>query len=85
MIIMAIPEESESKYGTFGRYLGLGSEIPCMVVVGVLVGNLLAQQYDGFWSVWGVILGALIGFFIGVFNIYAIVRREEIENENKKN
>ncbi len=72
---------SEVDYGKYGRYLGLGSEIPCMVIVGVFVGNLLAQQYGGFWSAWGVILGAIVGFLLGVFNIYKVINLEEKERK----
>ncbi len=76
--------QSNRKYENSFRYIGLGTEIPCMVIVGVFVGNLLGQQFGGFWSTWGVILGAIFGFLLGVFNIYQIINQEEKERNMRK-
>ena len=57
-----------------GRWLAVGSELPCAVIAMLLVGQILGQAIWGpSGATWGAILGAVFGFFLGVYGVYVTI------------
>jgi hypothetical protein len=58
-----------------GRWLAVGSELPCAVIAMLLVGQILGQSIWGpSGATWGAILGAIFGFFLGVYGVYVTIQ-----------
>ncbi|MFW9919411.1 MAG: hypothetical protein ACFFED_07415 [Candidatus Thorarchaeota archaeon] len=58
-----------------GRWLAIGSELPCTVIALLLVGQLVGQSVLGpSGATTGALLGAVVGFFLGIYGVYATVR-----------
>ncbi|MFX1331872.1 MAG: hypothetical protein ACFE9W_09960 [Promethearchaeota archaeon] len=57
-----------------GRYLAVGSELPCSVIIMTYVGSFLGAAWWGpQGAVSGGILGALVGFVLGVVSVYKTI------------
>jgi len=56
-----------------GKWIAVGSELPIMVLAGAYIGYYLGEQNPSIASV-SIILGALLGFILGVYNIYKIIQ-----------
>ncbi|MFW9849602.1 MAG: hypothetical protein ACFFF4_10685 [Candidatus Thorarchaeota archaeon] len=58
-----------------GRWLAVGSELPCSVVAMLLVGQIIGQSIWGTTgATWGALLGAVFGFFLGVYGVYVTIQ-----------
>ncbi len=68
-------EEEESGMSGMGRWLAIGSELPCSVVALLLVGQVVGQTVLGpSGATTGALLGAVLGFFLGIYGVYATVK-----------
>ncbi|MFX0055623.1 MAG: hypothetical protein ACFFAX_13385 [Promethearchaeota archaeon] len=57
-----------------GRWLAVGSELPCSVIIMTYVGSFLGTAWWGpQGAVSGGVLGALVGFVLGVLSVYKTV------------
>jgi hypothetical protein len=68
------PERDETGFAGMGRWLAIGSELPCSVVALLLVGQVIGQSTLGpTGGMTGALVGAVLGFFIGIYSVYATV------------
>ena len=57
-----------------GRWLAVGSELPCSVIIMTYLGSFLGTAWWGpQGAVSGGVLGALAGFVLGVVSVYKTV------------
>ncbi|MHA2213685.1 MAG: hypothetical protein ACW992_11055 [Candidatus Thorarchaeota archaeon] len=57
-----------------GRWFAVASELPCMVIVFLFIGQLLGSSWAGpQGATYGALIGALLGFFIGVISVYKTI------------
>ncbi len=62
---------AESGLSGAGRYIAVATELPCMVIAFLFVGQIVGQSVYGInGGVWGGILGAIIGLFFGAYSVY---------------
>ncbi|MBD3404580.1 MAG: hypothetical protein GF411_00415 [Candidatus Lokiarchaeota archaeon] len=67
-------ERSTSGISGAGRWLAVASELPCSVIILVVIGRFLGQSWWGYQgATWGSIIGAILGFFFGVYGVYKTV------------
>jgi hypothetical protein len=72
---MSEPKKEETGFGGMGRWLAVGSELPCSVIALLLAGQVVGQSIGGpSLALWGALLGALLGFALGVYGVYATIR-----------
>lgn len=63
-----------STWSGMGRWIAVGSELPCSVVALLLAGQIVGQSIWGpSGSTWGAVIGALIGFAFGVYSVYLTI------------
>ncbi len=63
-----------SSWGGFGRWIAVGSELPCAVIALLLAGQIIGQSIGGSsGAMWGALLGALVGFVFGVYSVYITI------------
>jgi len=74
---MSREEERGRDPAIVGRWIAVGSELPCLVVALLFAGQLVAGQI-------GALVGALSGFVLGVIGIYATIRLYEQIEENAR-
>ncbi len=56
-----------SSWGGVGRWIAVGSELPCAVIALLLAGQIIGQAIGGpSGAMWGALLGSLVGFVFGV-------------------
>lgn len=71
-------ENGESANGGMagaGKWLAIGSELPCSVVVMLFAGQILGRAWMGqTGALWGAAIGALLGFLFGSWSIYITVQ-----------
>ncbi|MEM2135155.1 MAG: AtpZ/AtpI family protein [Candidatus Jordarchaeaceae archaeon] len=60
--------------GNIGKWMVIGSELPIMVIAGVYIGYYLGEQFGAQYYNFFVILGAVLGFLVGTYNIIKIVK-----------
>ncbi len=61
-----------------GRYLAVATELPCMVLVFLFVGQTIGQTAAGLQgAMLGGIVGAIIGLFFGIYSVYLTLTRIE--------
>lgn len=64
---------SRSNVGGVGRWIMVGSEIPIMVIAGAYIGYYIGKQIP--WiSPFSIVLGAFLGFGVGVYNTYKVIQ-----------
>jgi len=62
-------------FSGMGRWLAVGTELPCSVIALFLVGQLLGQSLGGpSGATIGAIVGAVSGFILGVIGVYATIQ-----------
>lgn len=77
---MLLPEGMTSKdegqgMGGMGKWLAVGSELPCSVIALLLVGQIAGQSLLGpAGATTGALLGAILGFFLGIYGVYVTIR-----------
>ncbi|TFF93001.1 hypothetical protein EU546_06815 [Candidatus Thorarchaeota archaeon] len=78
-------QQDEEGLGSMGRWLAVGSEVPCSVVALLLVGQILGESLGGATGrVWGALLGALLGFGLGVYGVFVTIRYfDNLERETE--
>ncbi len=63
-----------SSWGGVGRWIAVGSELPCAVIALLLAGQIVGQAIWGpSGAMWGALLGSLIGFAFGVYSVYITI------------
>ncbi|MFW9809348.1 MAG: hypothetical protein ACFFE6_08210 [Candidatus Thorarchaeota archaeon] len=72
---MTVSSDSDSRpsssWGGMGRWIAVGSELPCAVIALLLAGQIVGQSVWGpSGAMWGALIGALVGFFFGVYSVY---------------
>ncbi len=61
-------------WGGMGRWIAVGSELPCAVIALLLAGQIVGQAIGGSsGAMWGALLGALVGFVFGVYSVYITI------------
>ena len=72
---MSLSEESkQSGLAGMGRWLAVGSELPCSVIILLYVGSFLGSSLWGpGGETTGAIIGALVGFVFGVYSVYVTI------------
>jgi hypothetical protein len=70
----------------YGKWLGIGTELPCAVIICLFAGQLMGEIWWGpRGRLYGAVLGTLIGFFFGIYSIYLTIGYyEQIEEEEVK-
>ncbi|MFW9955824.1 MAG: hypothetical protein ACFFD3_14850 [Candidatus Thorarchaeota archaeon] len=68
-----------------GRWLAIGTELPCSVIALLLVGQIIGQSIGGLsGATLGALLGAVMGFFLGIYGVYATIQYyDKIEHKSK--
>ncbi len=67
-------ERDDTGFAGMGRWLAIGSELPCSVVALLLVGQVIGQATLGqSGGMTGALVGAVLGFLLGVYGVYATV------------
>jgi uncharacterized membrane protein len=75
--------EKERGFTGMGRWLAVGSELPCSIIALLLAGRIVGGSIGGTsGETWGTILGAIVGFFLGVYGVYKTIDYLEL-NERK--
>ncbi len=65
----------EQRIGSMGKWLAVGSELPCSVIALLLVGQVAGQSIFGpSGAVTGALFGAILGFFLGSYGVYATIK-----------
>jgi hypothetical protein len=66
-----------------GRWIAIGSELPCAVIIFLYAGQMLGDLWWGSQGrIYGALFGSLLGFFFGVYSIYLTIGYyERIEQE----
>ena len=68
-------DEKQTDMAGMGRWLAVGSELPCSVIIMTYVGSFLGTAWWGpQGAVAGGVLGALLGFVLGVVSVYKTVQ-----------
>ncbi len=70
--------------GNIGKWMVIGSELPIMVIAGVYIGYYLGEQFGAQYYNFFVILGAVLGFLVGTYNIVKIVKIWEKRDLTRK-
>ncbi|RLI55550.1 MAG: hypothetical protein DRO87_04890 [Candidatus Thorarchaeota archaeon] len=67
--------QQDEGFGSMGKWLAVGSELPCSVIALLLVGQVVGQAWGGqSLAVWGALVGALLGFAFGVYGVYVTIQ-----------
>ncbi|MFX0045724.1 MAG: hypothetical protein ACFE8Z_07745 [Candidatus Hermodarchaeota archaeon] len=67
-------ESRQSGLAGMGRWLAVGSELPCSVIILLYVGSFLGSSMWGpEGATTGAIIGALVGFVFGVYSVYVTI------------
>ncbi len=67
-------ENDDTGFAGMGKWLAIGSELPCSVVALLLVGQIIGQSALGpSGAITGALVGAVFGFFLGIYGVYATV------------
>jgi hypothetical protein len=68
---------------SIGKWIAIGSELPCAVIALLFVGQMLGEIWWGSQGrIYGALLGALLGFFFGTYSIYLTIGYyEQIEQQ----
>ncbi|MDF1540904.1 MAG: hypothetical protein P1Q69_18555 [Candidatus Thorarchaeota archaeon] len=70
-----------------GRWLAVGTELPCSVIALFLVGQIIGQALGGLQGgTYGALIGAICGFFLGVYGVYMTIQyydRLEVATKEK--
>lgn len=66
-----------------GRWIAIGSELPCAVIIFLYVGQMFGEiWWGGQGRTYGALIGALLGFFFGAYSIYITIGYyEKIEQQ----
>lgn len=76
---------TEDRAGAFtgvGRWVAVASELPCMVIVMLYLGQILGTSWGGSsGGTWGAVIGALVGFILGVLSVYKTIAHYEKMDE----
>lgn len=68
-------ESNDPGFSGMGRWLAVGTELPCSVVALFLVGQIVGQAIGGVsGGTLGAIIGAISGFFLGVYGVYMTIQ-----------
>ena len=71
---MGMSSEEDTGLSGMGRWLAVGTELPCSVIALLLIGQILGQAIWGAsGATWGALLGAVLGFFLGVYGVYITI------------
>lgn len=76
-------EPRKRQQENIGRWIAIGSELPCAVVIFLYAGQILGEIWWGSpGRTYGALLGALLGFFFGAYSIYiTIAHYEKMEQQ----
>ncbi|MHA2378370.1 MAG: hypothetical protein ACXADO_02830 [Candidatus Thorarchaeota archaeon] len=67
-------ERRKSGLAGMGRWLAVGSELPCSVIILLYIGYFLGLSMWGpEAATTGAIIGALVGFVFGVYSVYVTI------------
>ena len=75
-----------SSWGGMGRWIAVGSELPCAVIALLLAGQIIGQSIGGSsGAMWGALLGALVGFIFGVYSVYLTINYfDRLDSQTKR-
>ena len=78
--------EEESGYAGVGRWLAVGSELPCSVIGLLLVGQILGESLGGTQGAnLGAAIGAIAGFALGAYGVYITIQYyDKIEEKSRQ-
>ena len=76
-------ESRKHQQANVGRWIAIGSELPCAVIIFLYVGQILGEIWWGaLGRTYGALLGALLGFFFGAYSIYVtVLHYEKVEQQ----
>ncbi|MHA2302164.1 MAG: hypothetical protein ACXACD_14555 [Candidatus Thorarchaeota archaeon] len=81
-------DQRQSGMAGMGRWLAVGSELPCSVIIMTYLGSFLGTTWWGLQgAVTGGVLGALAGFVLGVISVYKTVEyydRLEVQSKTRR-
>lgn len=85
MIMAESDDQGQTSMAGMGRWLAVGSELPCSVIVMTYVGTFLGTAWWGpQGAVAGGVLGSLVGFVLGVLSVYKTVQYyDRLETQTK--
>ena len=75
--------QSRKQQANAGRWIAIGSELPCAVVIFLYAGQMLGDLWWGAQGrTYGALIGALLGFFFGAYSVYLTIGYyEKIEQQ----
>ncbi len=75
-----------SSWGGMGRWIAVGSELPCAVIALLLAGQIVGQAIGGSsGAMWGALVGSLIGFIFGVYSVYVTIGYfDSLDSQSKR-
>ena len=75
-----------SSWGGMGRWIAVGSELPCAVIALLLAGQIVGQAIGGpSGAMWGALLCALVGFVFGVYSVYITIEYfDKLDSQTKQ-
>ncbi len=78
---MAESETDRSGFAGAGRWLAVGSELPCSVIVFLFLGQIIGAELLGpGGGTAGGLVGVMIGLLFGTYSVYVTIRHfEQIE------
>ncbi len=80
--------QKDTGFAGMGRWIAVASELPCSIIIMLYIGHFLGTSWWGpQGGMWGGLVGAVIGFFFGVWSVYATVGyydRLETQSETKR-
>lgn len=68
-------DDRTSLYQTFGLFLGLGTQLVILVILGAFGGQFLDEKFGT--TPLFLLLGIIFGFGLGVYNLYQILKRRK--------
>jgi hypothetical protein len=76
-------ETRKHQQSSIGRWIAIGSELPCAVIIFLYAGQMLGEIWWGSQGrIYGALFGALLGFFFGAYSIYLTIDYyEKIEQQ----
>jgi F0F1-type ATP synthase assembly protein I len=85
MIMTESDDQRQTGMAGMGRWLAVGSELPCSVIVMTYLGTFLGTAWWGpQGAIAGGVLGSLVGFVLGVLSVYKTVQYyDRLETQTK--
>ena len=78
-------QQDEGIFHGVGRWLALSSEMPCMVIIMLYIGQIMGTAWGGQQGGnLGALIGAFIGFIAGIYSVYYQVLRFEAAEDSQR-